>query len=529
MSSHDALAAAVQDHWAPLLRRLAAYSRRFDLAEDALAHAVERAVDVWAVELPDNPAGWLYQTAKRNLVDELRKEQTARRHRHLIARAEVSDGGVDGGSAGGEAGWARASEGGGHGAGDYGGWGDGAIGAGGSAGSGWGDGRIGSARSGVNDGATGSAGSSTGASRRVDDAADLPGSVVTASRTVDDRIELLWLACHPALAADVRPILALRFVLGLSTQRIASLFLVSSATLAARLTRAKKRVAVAGLSLGASHADPERANDVAHSLYLAYTAAYYSPDLDASADVVRLIHRSAAAVPHPALVALDVLATLSHARRFARHPRADLGGGASARRTSGAGTSGAGASGSDVSAAGENGREARGANVSAADVSGVTQTFVTLAEQDRTLWRDDEIVAALRTYANLDPTTGFAEELRIMATIAAFHSVAPSHELTDWRAIDAAYAKLEALTASPVATLNRQAARALSGSHIDAAAVNRLQRELPHHHRVSLLASRLHLQVGDTPAARAALRTAIDQCESEHERETLRTQLAALE
>ncbi|GAA2543209.1 sigma-70 family RNA polymerase sigma factor [Microbacterium mitrae] len=395
MSDIRSTEAALQQHWAPLLRRLTAYSRRFDLAEEALADAFEEAVRLWGATPPDNPAGWLYRTAKNRLVDSLRHEQVLRRRRHLIARPEAIE-------------------------------------------------------------------------HEISDA-------VAPTSPADDRVELLWLACHPALAAEVRPILALRFVLGIDTERIASLFLVNAPTLAARLTRAKKRIAAAGLSTRDATPDPDRAPDVAHALYLAYTAAYYATDQAVASDVVALITTAASAIDDPTLASLRALVTLTHARRTARNPDAD--------------------------------------------------TLVTLRDQDRTLWRHDEIAAGLRAYAAIEPTTGFAEELRIMATIAALHCLAPSADRTDWQAIDRAYAKLEALTGSPLSTLNRQAARASSGRSIDPGAVAQLMAEIPHHYRVQVLAAHLQLDGGDIETARATLTAAIAQCPAPHERAALETEL----
>lgn len=399
MNGSRTAGAALQQHWAPLLRMLTAHSGRFDLAEEALADAFEQAVRTWAENPPSNPAGWLFRAARNRIIDAIRSEQALSRRQHLLARAEAVE-----------------SE-----------------------------------------------------------------AVVSSFRSdEDDRVELLWLACHPALAEEVRPILALRFVLGVDTARIATLFLVSTPTLAARLTRAKKRIATAGLATSNSsrrgnRPDPNRATDVAHALYLAYTAAYYATDHEVAGDVVALITIAAKAIDHPALWSLCALVTLTHARRFARNPH--------------------------------------------------PTTLVTLRDQDRTLWRHDEIDAGLRVYTAIEPGSGFAEELRIMATIAALHCLAPSFEATDWSTIDRAYAKLETLTGSPFSMLSRQAARASAGSAIDPDAVAHLMVELPHHYRVQVLAAHLQLENDEPARARATLSAAIAQCPSAHEREALRTEL----
>lgn len=288
---------------------------------------------------------------------------------------------------------------------------------------------------------------------------------------VDDRIELLWLACHPALGSESRPLLALRFVLGLPTDRIARMFLVSTPTMAARITRAKKRVTSSGFAITSSRDCPERAEDVARAISVAYTAAYFAGDESAD-DLVALLHQTALSRPHPALDALDVLVSLTHARRDAR-----------------------------LSADGR---------------------LLTLAEQDRSMWRANEMTAALRRYTSLSPSTGYAEELRAYATIAAAHALALDIEHTDWSPIDAAHHRLAQLGDSPMDRLEQTAGRALSGRPIDRADVERLRRELPDHHRVLVVAAHLQRQEGDLEGADHLIRRAMELCEYEHERNALR-------
>lgn len=292
-----------------------------------------------------------------------------------------------------------------------------------------------------------------------------------APSVIDDRVEMLWLACHPALGSESRPILALRFVLGLSTERIARMFLVSTSTMAARITRAKKRATLAGFALTSSRDYPERSDDVARALSVAYTAAYFAND-KATGDLVSLVQQTAWNYPQPALSALDVLVSLTHARRAAR-----------------------------------------------IDTSG---RLLTLAEQDRSLWRSEEITAALRRYTALAPSAGYAEELRAYATIEAAHSLAPNMELTNWGLIEAAHDRLAQLGDSPLDRLEEAAGRAAAGQTVAIAEVDRLRSELPNHHRVLVLGAHLLRQEGDDPGADDLLRRAIDMCEYEHERHALR-------
>ena len=208
------------------------------------------------------------------------------------------------------------------------------------------------------------------------DAPPLPGD------DVDDRLALLFMATHPALADDVRPALALRFVLGVPTDSIAALFLVPTSTMAARLTRAKRRLAEVGAAFRVPDPAvwPDRVDDVARALYLAFTAAYLPGDdgaqrLSDATDVVRLTALAADLMPtSEVLQALAGLVQLHHARRYARFAH--------------------------------------------------DGTPVLLAQQNRARWRTDETNAALERLTALPPTDGYAEELRLQALIAAFFAVA---------------------------------------------------------------------------------------------------------
>ena len=92
----------------------------------------------------------------------------------------------------------------------------------------------------------------------------------------DDRLQLILLCCPPALPRASRSALALRLVIGTPTEQIARLFLVSPATMAARLTRAKKKIVLAGIPIGAPLEDElrTRLDEVCRTIYLAFTAGY---------------------------------------------------------------------------------------------------------------------------------------------------------------------------------------------------------------------------------------------------------------
>ena len=303
----------------------------------------------------------------------------------------------------------------------------------------------------------------------------------------DDRLQLILLCCHPALPSESRSALALRLVVGTSTEQIARLFLVPPATMAARLTRAKKKIVLAGIPLGAPLADELRVrlDEVCRTIYLAFTAGYTpgtGPDLlraDLAGDAVRLGALLHGLVPDaPQVRAMLALLVLQHSRRDARQ------------------------------------RDGR---------------LVTLIDQDRSRWHHDEIRAGLGLAAGLEPGEGYAEELRRQALIAAEHARAPTAAATDWSAIAGHYAALEALTGSAIVRLNRAVAVAEAEdprAGLDLLAA--LDTVLPDSHRVAAVRAELAQRVGDLDIARTSYRRAIDLCANEVERDHLRAQLETL-
>jgi len=303
----------------------------------------------------------------------------------------------------------------------------------------------------------------------------------------DDRLHMLLLCCHPALPREARSALALRLVIGTPTEQIARLFLVPQATMAARLTRPKKKITLAGIPLAGPVDDELRArlDEVCRTVYLAFTAGYTpgaGPDLlraDLAGEAVRLAGVLHELVPDaPAVRALRALLLLQHARRDARAPDGRL---------------------------------------------------MTLAEQDRPRWRHDEIHAGLRLVGALPPDQGYAEELRLQALIAAEHGRAATADETDWEAIASYYTALEALTGSPVVRLNRAVAVAeVQGPQAGRALLDGLDDLLPGSHRLAAVRGALAHRAGDVDLARASYLVAVERCDNEVERAHLEARLAAL-
>jgi RNA polymerase sigma-70 factor (ECF subfamily) len=310
----------------------------------------------------------------------------------------------------------------------------------------------------------------------------------TQEELADDRLHLILLCCHPALQRESRSALALRLVIGTPTDQIARLFLVPPATMAARLTRAKKKIVLAGIPLGAPLEDElrSRLDEVCRTIYLAFTAGYTpgnGPNLlraDLAGDAVRLAVVLHELVPEAAQVqATLALLVLQHSRRDSRERHGRL---------------------------------------------------VTLADQDRSMWHHDEIRAGLGLAARLPPSEGYGEELRLQALIAAEHARAPIAKATNWTAIAGHYATLESRTGSPIVRLNRAVAVAeAQGPRAGLALLTRLDDALRDNHRLGAVRAELAHRAGDMQLARASYHRALDLCANDVERAHLSARLAEIE
>jgi RNA polymerase sigma factor (sigma-70 family) len=240
--------------------------------------------------------------------------------------------------------------------------------------------------------------------------------LVEPEQIADDRLRLVFTCCHPALAPEAQVALTLRLVCGLSTAEVARAFLVPQPTMAARITRAKKKIAQAGVPYRVPPAEelPERVEAVLEVVQLLFTTGHTAPAgtelvrqdlIERSVDLARMLRALLPADPNVA--GLLALVLLTDARREAR-----------------------------VDAAGQ---------------------LVLLAEQDRDRWDRTAVsegVALVREALARRPPGRFA----LMAAIAAVHDQAPSWEHTDWAEIVALYDLLGQLWPAPVVALNRAVA-----------------------------------------------------------------------
>ncbi|QIS24328.1 RNA polymerase sigma factor [Nocardia terpenica] len=216
----------------------------------------------------------------------------------------------------------------------------------------------------------------------------------------DDTLWLYFLCAHPSLSPGSAVALTLRAVGGLTTRQIAAAYLVPEATMAQRISRAKRRIA--GVRL-------DRPGDLAtvlRVLYLVFNEGY-GGDVDLAAEAIRLTRQLAATTDEPEVSGLLALMLLHHARRASR--------------------------------TGPGGR------------------LVPLAEQDRSRW-DTGLIAEGVTILQAALARDRLGEYQAQAAIAALHADAPSASETDWVQIVEWYDELLHLTGSPVVRLNRAVA-----------------------------------------------------------------------
>jgi len=288
------------------------------------------------------------------------------------------------------------------------------------------------------------------------------------STQTDDTLQLYFLCAHPSLAPASAVALTLRAVGGLTTRQIAQAYLVPDATMAQRISRAKRTVSDARLDR------PGDLRTVLRVLYLVFNEGY-GGDVDLAAEAIRLARQLTATTDDVEVAGLLALFLLHHARRPAR-TRAD-------------------------------GR------------------LVPLADQDRGLWQRDLIaegVAVLQAALARDRLG----EYQAQAAIAALHADAQTADETDWVQIVEWYDELVALTNSPVVQLNRAVAVGQAdGPQAGLAALADLDPTLP---RYLASSAYLHERAGDIATAATLYVDAAAQAQNVAERNHLTLQAATL-
>lgn len=400
---------AHRDEWGRVLAAAARLAGGdLGLAEEATQDAFVAALETWGERgIPARPGAWLTATARRRVLDRLRRESTLRGKLPLLLADDVDD---------------------------------------------------------------------------VDEVDAIP----------DDRLRLVFTCCHPALAMESRTALTLRLVCGLTTAEIARAFLVPEPTMAARLTRAKKKIAAAGIPYRVpGPADlAERLDGVLTVVYLAFTAGHTAGDggdalvrddlVSRSLDLGRVL---AILLPdEPDVLGLLALMTLTDARRATR-----------------------------------------------VDADG---RLVLLADQDRSRWDADVIRHGL---ALLDRALGLigpdrpAGRFVLQAAIAAVHAEAGTFAETDWAAVVALYDRLRVVWPGPVVEVNRAVALSyLSGPEAGLAALDLLRDDprLASFHYLPAARADLLRRLGRRDEAAQSYAEALAGCPGGPERAFLAARLA---
>jgi RNA polymerase sigma-70 factor (ECF subfamily) len=391
--------------WAAVLAATVRVARDLDLAEECVQEAYVSALNSWAVDgLPDNPGAWLTATARRKVVDVIRREQRFRSKMHLLVDPD-------------------------------------------------------------------------------------PGETAEAADHTfpDDRLRLIFTCCHPALAQEAQVALTLRLVCGISTADVARMFLVSEATMAARLTRAKKKIMTARIAYRVPPPQelPARLDAVLTVIYLVFTTGHTAPSgehlmradlVDAAVHLARMLLELKP--DEPEVRGLLALMLVIDARRETR--------------TDGTGR------------------------------------LLLLEEQDRSRWDRAAIDEGCRLVAEAvhgSPPGRFA----LQAAIAAEYVRAPAFAETDWDRIISLYDSLLAVWPSPVVALNRAVALAMrSGPAAGLSEVERLESggELAGYRYLAATKADLLRRVGRHAEAVSMYEQAVRLADNDAERAFLLARLA---
>jgi RNA polymerase sigma-70 factor, ECF subfamily len=304
----------------------------------------------------------------------------------------------------------------------------------------------------------------------------------------DDRLRLIFTCCHPALPPEGQVALTLREVCGLTTEEIARAFLVTPATLAQRIVRAKAKIRETPIpyEVPAPQELPERLNAVLQVIYLVFNEGYSAT---AGAEVtraaltveaIRLGRLLTDLQPKPEAIGLLSLMLLQESRRAAR--------------------------------------------------TSPTGELILLENQDPSLWNREQIAEGVALVEKALSSRRFGP-YTLQAAIAAVHAEAESTAATDWRQIVALYDQLVRIHPSPVAHLNRAVAIAMRDGpeaglrHIDAVLEHG---ELANYYLAHSARADLCRRLGRTAEARSSYEKALALTQQEPERQFLQGRIREL-
>lgn len=303
-------------------------------------------------------------------------------------------------------------------------------------------------------------------------------------READDRLRLIFTCCHPALAQEAQVALTLRAVAGFTTPEIAAAFLVSEATMAQRIVRAKRKIVAANIPYRVPEGEElrERVEAVLAVLYLMFNEGYLSRGAevavrrDLAEDALWLTSLVATLMPdQPEVLGLLALMKLTQARARARF-----------------------------------------------DSDG---EMVLLPDQNRSMWDKDSIAEGIQVLERAGAMKA-PGPYQLQAAIAALHSEAASWEETDWHQITVLYDALVFVSDSPVVRLNRAVALShFAGPEVALGEVNDLAISLSGYHLLHSTRAELLDQLGEPALAREARRRALELCQNPAERSLLERKL----
>ncbi len=304
----------------------------------------------------------------------------------------------------------------------------------------------------------------------------------------DDRLRLIFTCCHPALPPEGQVALTLREVCGLTTEEIARAFLVTQATLAQRIVRAKAKIREASIpyEVPAPQELPERLDAVLQVIYLVFNEGYSAAAgaqvtrAELTGEAIRLGRLLTELQPEPEVIGLLSLMLLQESRRAARSSRS-----------------------------GE---------------------LILLENQDRSLWNREHIAEGVALVERALKSRRFGS-YTLQAAIAAVHAQAESAAATDWRQIVALYNQLVRIQPSPVVYLNRAVAIAMrDGPEAGLALIDAVleQGELANYYLAHSARAEMFRRLGRAAEARASYEKALALTQQEPERQFLQQRILQL-
>ncbi len=305
----------------------------------------------------------------------------------------------------------------------------------------------------------------------------------------DDRLRLIFTCCHPALPAEGQVALTLREVCGLTTEEIARAFLVTPATLAQRIVRAKAKIRETPIPYEVPGPDelPDRLDAVLQVVYLVFNEGYSAAAgaevtrAELTGEAIRLGRLLTELQPEPEVTGLLALMLLQESRRAAR--------------------------------------------------TSPTGELILLEHQNRALWNREQIAEGMTLVEKALSSRRFGA-YTLQAAIVAVHAEAESSAATDWRQIVALYNQLARIQPSPVVHLNRAVAiaecdgPAAGLAHIDALLD---QGELANYYLAHSARAELCRRLGRTAEARASYEKALELTRQEPERQFLQERIRLLQ